>query len=961
MPLKQQGGPGSFIRSLRPRDFCVIVLWFIGTAVFLFLFWRDLNMSLTRLNDDPVGIITLKYRTAQRRFVDRVVWDRLQTKSAVYNGDFIRTADLSEATVSFSEGEENPEADSAVVGNMATGSAAADIDLSGNSLIQIHYEDSQAGIDLREGNLSVAAGESSSVNLRSSGVRVEIGPGGLVSASADADGLDMRVVEGSALFDTASGIQRVSAGEVLSLAADGSVLSEPQVVVLSPRPNVRLLIQEDTAPPVNFSWRTHNFEDGDSVRIEVATDQGFSRILRQDTVPDSGTEMPGLAPGTYFWRVYPLRGESSSPLSRASTGKLTIIHAGAPRAIAPAEDSVYRFRTRFPSVRFQWTEQEYALFYNFEAADNPDMTNPVLKIRAQGTSFVSSDLGAGRWYWRVTPVFPGGFEGTVLPSATASFVIEQSGVLEAPVLQAPLDGNRVNIAREREDIYFSWHPNDEAVSYTILISSREDLSGPVIRETVSGNFFVYGRRETALRAGQYYWGAFLTDSGGGSSPVSPARSFTASEEESAARTIFPPDNYSVTAALVRDIRFTWKSNLPSAARFQISSSEDFSRLLADEESATGMMRGRVLPEGTYFWRIALAAADGVFYTPAKRLNVVPPFAAPVMENPRPAERVEIVGNAVMSFRWQEVEGAGYYHFRLYSGTSAQGRPVYEEAFCQDTERTLPMDSYPQGSFFWTVQAFAEEGPLNSRRTGLLAAERFAMRRLLPVSLDYPPPGYTYRGLDALRRPGTVRWSSSDDAVISRFVLSRNSNPLAGPPLMDIPNPGKNIPLIRLPAGGYYWTIRAETEDGFDISATGPAYFRVLPVPSLPKTTGLRPTDGYRIDAPWLLQNRTLVFSWQPVAGANGYIFSLFHEEDGTRLQVFNPVSVPGLSYTLDDLRPLLSQGNFIWQVEAVYRAANGSLEQRGIPGENRLRVEVPVPTGPARTKVPGILYGPAGE
>ncbi|MDR1316116.1 MAG: hypothetical protein LBK13_04505 [Spirochaetales bacterium] len=961
MPLKQQGGPGPFIRSLRPRDFCVIVLWFIGTSVFLFLFWRDLNMSLTRLNDDlPVGIITLKYRTAQRRFEDRVVWDRLQTKSPVYNGDFIRTADLSEATVSFSGDVENPEAGSAAGGNTATGSAAADIDLSGNSLIQIHYADSPS-IDLREGNLSVAAGGSSPVNLSASGVHVEIGPGGLISASADADGLDMRVVEGSALFDTASGIQQVAAGEVVSLAADGSVLLEPRVVVLSPRPNARLLVSEDTARPVNFSWRAHNLEDGDSVRIETAADQGFSRILMQDTVRDSGTQMPlSLAPGTYFWRVYPLRGESSSPLSRASTGRLTIIHAPSPRAIAPVEDSVYSFRTRFPAVRFQWTQQEYALYYSFEAADNPELTNPVLRIRAQGTSFVSSDLGAGRWYWRVTPVFPGGFEGTVLPSATVSFVIEQSGVLEAPVLQAPLDGNRVNIARAREDIYFSWHPDNDAASYTILVSSRADLGSPVIRETVNGNFFVYGRRETTLRTGQYYWGVFLTDSGGGSSPVSPARSFTAGEEESAARTIFPPDNYSVAAALVRDIRFTWKSNLPSATRFQVASSEDFSRLLVDEESATTMMRGRVLPEGTYFWRIALAASDGVFYTPAKRLNVVPPFAAPVMENPRPAERVEIAGDAVMGFRWQEVEGAGYYHFRLYAGASPQGRPVYEEAFCRDTGRTLPMSSYPQGAFFWTVQAFAEEGPLNSRRTGLLAAERFAMRRLQPVSLDYPPPGHTYRGLDALRRPGTVRWSSPE-TVTSRFVLSRNSNPLVGPPLMDIPNPGKNIPLIRLPEGGYYWTIRAETEDGFDISAAGPSYFHVLPVPSLPRTTGLSPADGYRIDAPWLLENRTLVFSWQPVAGANGYIFSLFHEEDGTRRQVFSPASVPGLSYTLKDLRPLLLQGNFIWQVEAVNRAADGSLEQRGIPGENRLRVEVPVPAGPVQTKVPGILYGPAGE
>jgi hypothetical protein len=941
IPLNRREIASASPRSVNPRDLLVLVLWFIGTALCLYLFWRDLNMTLTRLDEQPVGIITFKYNAAQRRFEDRVMWDRLQTRSPIYNGDFIRTAELSDATITFTEG----------------GTA---IDLSENSLIQIRFENSRAAIALTEGSLSVASREGSPVSLSSGETRIEIGPEALVSASAEGDNFDLSVTEGGALVATSAGIQEAAAGEVFALAAGGPS-SEPRVAVISPRPGARLLVLEKTALPVNFSWRALNFSDRDSARIEISEDRSFQRILARRDASDSSAGLAfHLSPGTYFWRAYvPREGIEPSAL-RPSSGKLTIIHTSAPRTITPQEDSVYRFRTSFPAVRFQWTEEDYAFLYTLEAADNPALTNPVLKTQAQGTSFVSSDLGPGRWYWRVTPVFPESFEGTAPASATASFVIEQGGLLEAPRLQAPAEGSHVNIAREREDVYFSWRPDDEAASYTISISLQADLSNPIIHRTVRESFFVYAHHESLLQAGQYYWGVFLTDHEGGASPVSSPRSFTALEDTVSPRTIYPPDNYTVAHGLARDIRFAWKSNLPTAARFQMSLNADFSRLTRDEE-ASAIIPGRPLPAGTYYWRIVSPHGESSsFQTPAKRLNVVLPFAAPVLEQPHPAEKVEIRGEAVLDFRWQPVEAAEYYHFRLYAGTSPRGRPVYEEDSCRTTNKTLPMDAYPEGAFVWTVQALAAEGPLHSRRTGLLATGRFAMRRLTLVSLDYPPPGHAYTGLQALWRPGELRWSSPIAVQNVRFALSRNPNPFEGQPLMDIRNPEKTIRLIRLPEGSYYWTIRAETKEGFHIGAEKPSFFQVLPVPLLPQAVGLSPEDGYLINASRLRENRTIAFRWQPVAEANSYLFSLFHEQNGSRRRVFSSEQSEA-AFILEDLRPLLAQGDFVWQVEAVHKAGDGFIEQRGIPGEYRFRVQVPVPGGAVRTKDPGTLYGLPGD
>ena len=58
----------------------------------------------SKLNEQPIATITLKYKTAPRKFMDRVVWDRLRQDSPVYNGDTIHTATLSEANTWLNDG-----------------------------------------------------------------------------------------------------------------------------------------------------------------------------------------------------------------------------------------------------------------------------------------------------------------------------------------------------------------------------------------------------------------------------------------------------------------------------------------------------------------------------------------------------------------------------------------------------------------------------------------------------------------------------------------------------------------------------------------------------------------------------------------------------------------------------------------------------------------------------------------
>ncbi|MDL2229939.1 FecR family protein, partial [Treponema sp. OttesenSCG-928-L16] len=148
----QEGASSSLPKAFGPADVIYIGFCIAAFLIAAFLFWNDLNMTLTRLSEQPVGTITYKYRAAQRRFVDRVLWDRLRQESPVYSGDYIRTAELSQATVSLNTG--------------------GIITLEENTLIQIFPEEGSFRIDLTGGVLSADA-RSGKVSIKAGDTLVE--------------------------------------------------------------------------------------------------------------------------------------------------------------------------------------------------------------------------------------------------------------------------------------------------------------------------------------------------------------------------------------------------------------------------------------------------------------------------------------------------------------------------------------------------------------------------------------------------------------------------------------------------------------------------------------------------------------------------------------------------------------------------------------------------------------------
>jgi hypothetical protein len=755
-------------------------------------------------------------------------------------------------------------------------------------------------------------------------------------------------MEGNASFTGPGGTGIVRAGEAVALDEAGPRTLR-EAAALFPLPQARLLNPGPGPRTVRFRWNRLNTGPDEPARLEIAEDRSFSRIVYsgEHAGDTASAELPD---GSYFWRVSLVNGEGPSP----NVLSFKVLSAAAPALLSPAEGYRYQFRLQRPSVRFRWTAVDEAALYMLEAADNPEMTNPALSQQVRGTSLYVSELGPGAWYWRVRPVFPAAFEGAAAKSLPASFSITRSGDLRSPELQIPRNQGTVNVAAGQGGVYFSWRPEAEARSYRILISANRDLSNPLADETVRDNFYVHRPGQTAMMPGQYYWAVSQTDTEGNDSAFSPAHVFTALEGEMIQTLVFPPDGYVTEASMLPDLRFTWKTNLPFQTRFQVSKDSGFSSAVIDEAAGGEAFQGRILPEGTWYWRIQARDRDAVFETPLRSFTVAPPIAAPQLRAPAPGSRV-LIQEQPLVFSWAASEGAEYYQFKLYHEAD-RNAAVYENNLAEEPMQSLSLEGNPDGNYYWTVRGLAMESARNTRRTGLFLEGVFNARKIRPVHLDYPDDGAGLEGLRAYRESVTLRWSSTEQVKTSRFILSTRSD-LTGPPAALIDNPPQRITLPRLQAGNYYWTIQAESFDGFDISATTPHRFRVLPIPLLPAAANRLPEDEKIIGAADLRANRYIVFSWNAVAGATGYLFALENADTGKIAMRHGPMAETTLS--LEDLT-LLDVGTFIWRVEAVFAEPagedTGEIIQRGRIGENRFTIALRLPGMPEPRK-PGILYG----
>ncbi len=916
----------------RISDFFFVAICLAVAGLAFADFWTHLNQSLTKSGGEQIATITFKYNTAQRHFMDRVLWDRLRQNSPLYNGDTVRIAPKSEATIHFLDG-------------------SGAVELAENTLAQFNMKKEQgASIKMDEGSLRVESGDGKSLNVDSGGRNIHVDGAASVGVGKGSE-LNVNVEKGSASVGLDGQTQSIGAGSAIFVSGAGEV-GKPEFTVISPGRSSRILDFSPDPVEINYSC-SYNGPQPVTGLLELADNQGFENAEKLEFA-DLASISASVKPGFWYWRLSVKPKEGSADPKLSASGRFSVLYAPSPEPIAPIKDYVARFRSKKPALRFIWTENEYASSYQLEIARNRNMSNPEVVQRTDFASSIISSLGEGTWYWRVRPYYSINNEGLAAASDISTFSIVKSGELAAPEMLLPVTDSIVDITKKSSDgrnvLGFSWSNNTEAASYTIKVAKSASMSSPVVNEKTENNYYFFSSPKGRLETGEWFWQVVITDVEGNTAN-SEVRRFYAAEGAVEQRTLFPPEGYRLSQTFTPDTKYVWKSNVPAETRFQISKSTSFDKCIVDEVVTASSFAGRDLKAGTYYWRIYAKVGEKGMQTEPKPLIIEPPLDPPNCIAPANAGRAVIRPMTPFHFVWEPVEGADYYNLKFYSDVEG-GKVLFEHNFITGTSIDIDLENAGERRYRWTLQAFREETPMASRATGYVGSYSFDLRKLRPVELMQPEDKAFIGGEDAVKKPGSIRWSSVDVPAESRFVLYKDSVDEKNI-ILSVDKPKNDFKLPKLYEGTYYWTVSARTGDDLDISAVAPHSFSVGAIPSLPAVQNAKPVNGMVVNKDYLIKSRTIVFSWDAVKGATQYVFRLVRAGESKPV-IEKTLNANTRTLEFKDLM-LLAQGQYEWTVEPQ-STYEGSLFQRGELLRTRFSIDLPKVNAP-QLSVPGDLYG----
>jgi hypothetical protein len=658
----------------RLADFLIILLCLSGAAFCVNLFRMDLFSTLDSKNAKPVGTIVIKNNIVQRRMAGRVLWDRLAADSPAYMGDLIRTADLSDAVLRI--GDDG-------------------IDLHENTLIRIWGSPDGDGlirIDLDEGSLGLATGSAGGgVILSVMGREVRAGPGTVLKASAGKDGVAVQVSRGSAEFIDGGLAREIPSGSMIALDSTGAERMEKAAMAVRPRPNARYLKNTSEPLRVDFEWGRINLGAGEPLRLEIASDRNFKKIVSVIDNLDSAAEAD-IGPGPWHWRLSleerEMRNEEASGSRRVIlTERFVVADAAGPALISPVADALFRYQDDPPQTRFQWSETEAASFYILEASATPDFASTWIHMQTASVYLLDSSMGQGTWHWRVMPVFPPAYEGGAAFSPAAYFRMERGGPGDAALVLPEIVITEPALARQEPVV--EQPVMEEPAPVPVSLS----LLSPAQGTSLAGL--------TALRQ----------------------------------QTVF---------------RWSGEGDI-ERSRFVLSKNRNplQGRPEAEIINPNNTVRLNGLKEGTYYWTVEARSPDGLVSSARPRqLRVLPIPLLPAPQNLRPpaGHRIgieQLRESNGLSFSWSAVRGANAYILTVYEVTD-NGRRQAVSRTQNGTAWTLDsLAALGRGTFSWRVEAVNRSSAGAVDQRGRIGEGSFVIDIPRPGIIEIEDPGILY--------------------------------------------------------------------------------------------------------------------------------------------------------------------------------------------------------------------------
>lgn len=912
------------------RDFFVVIFCLSLAGFFAHLFWQDLNSFTVRGDKQEIGTISFKHNVAQRKFDDRVVWERIASGTKLYFGDTIRTSDLAEAVLTLNDGTV--------------------VDLGENTMIQVGtYAGGGIQISISGGDIQVdSTTASSSVSLRlDDGSLVNVGAGSSLFAKSDSEnGIhNVEVKSGSAQITTESGqTAELAYGESVNVE-NGSEIKKNAVTVIYPPKELKILNTGENFIPVRFEWKS---AEPEGVTIQTSYSRDFTKIVTSREISNSSSAEMRVANGIVFWRVFTPKSKDS-----AVTGRITVEKLSAAKGLSPSESAVFSYRSSLPKISFRWEGNEFAQRYRLLISSTPDMRKVAYDSEVSGNFVTVDSLVAGDYWWQVTPFYAVNNLGYAAGSEAIPFKVIRSQEVRRPELTVPADNTQI-IHKENISTNFIWKSEIRDASYELSIAKDFDFNNIVYSVTTDQTRHAREFLPSEMRDGTYYWKILRKSSDpDDKTPESEIRAFRVTRyipEDN--KLLYPPENTLIEGEKFSATAFMWKlsdENLKKSypSVLQISSTQNFSKINIERTTNASVLDNMELPAGVYWWRVGVRDESGALkdVTSARAFTVLSDLASPEILAPAQNQELMIYNYAPVAVSWKEVPDAEYYSVKIVNG---KGELVKQKNSVRDNSVNFVLD---EGVYTCSVQAVASE-----TRMSAINERSFSVRAPSNILAQSPSDGTRISGLTALRNPVIFNWvAGKDKASGYKFILSKLQRDGSTKIVNSVETTKNTISLNRLTEGTYYWKIAASTMTGIPIDSKTLS-FTVGNTPALETPRLEVPAQNFVVDGSYLKKNRALEFSWKEVTGATSYNFVLYKKDSsGGRKLVYSEKNTKASSVRIKNLS-ILDVGTFEWTVTPYSYAKDGYLEQRGESAVRVFKIDFASPTKVEGVK-PGKMYG----
>ncbi len=459
-------------RKFSLKDFFVVLLCISGILGSLHFFYTALNLSLKNSNAEKIATITFKYRTAQRRFENRLVWEWLQNNADIYNGDHIRTAGLSEAVLHFTDNtiitlEEN---------TLIQAKVNEEENLLPQFLKRKKEEPQKTQIKVSSGSLKIDTKKSSDNNISivAGNHKIDASEKTQAILTVKENAVEIQTITGEVKVQNTTEEKEevvVVEGNKISINEKNEVLVS-EVSVYEPLNNSYYIFSDEDFAVVDFVYSIKKSDNSVSdAMLEISEKEDFSELYTYFNLEeDSEKYIQHLPEGKWNWRIH--QKNNIGKTSVATSGSFNVYKVLAPEIFSPSQNSEFltevidEKENAIAKVMLSWKNDRKAIKYYVNA--ECEQTGKRFSFYSEVSTCMTEipfEQSVGevsekqKWTWTVTPVFPDFWKGEIPSSEKYVFYVLKQNTVK-PETERLIE----EIVTESEEIITENSVNEEKFS-----------------------------------------------------------------------------------------------------------------------------------------------------------------------------------------------------------------------------------------------------------------------------------------------------------------------------------------------------------------------------------------------------------------------------------------------------------------------------------------------------------------